>query len=231
MTKAAKFLALMPVVALAAACNGVTPTASPGVPTDLSADRNGAVEATGMRATCENIVGIQLDVLQDSKTHVWVEATYQYKLPITSSACPAPAWSADVRGLQVDKANPFRAGFARSLGGIAVVTAVAPNGVSSAVKVPIGGRVATDSCKYVIGVTLTIQPAVDDGRIAFRAQYQYPITTGGLGCSIAPVWEASRRGLTIDSKDGFRASIPVSTQTKTAVTATAPSGAKGDIIF
>ena len=235
-------LALMPVVALAAACNGLAPTASTGVSTDLSADGNGAVVADGTRARgikCEGVAGIQLDVVE-SKTNVWVDARYVYKGNDTMPTCPAPTWSADVKGLMVDRENPFRAGFARSIGGIAVVTAVSPNGVSGEVKVtisPATGDVnapatAEANCKNVSGVNLTVQPSGDDSRTAFRAEYQYSVGTTLPGCSVRPAWDASRKGLTIDSRDGFKASIAtLSVGGKTVVTATAPTGAKGELVF
>lgn len=235
-TKAAKMLALMPVVALAAACNGAAPTSSTSLSTDLSAtDDSAGVTATGLRAKCEGVAGIQLDIDDTGKTAVWVQATYQYKPTVPApTACPAPSWTADTKGLQVDRSNPFRAGFARSIGGAAVVTATAPNGVSQVTKVSIGGsaEAPTDaaSCKTVTGVVISKVSDPDADRVRLVAQYEYSTKATMPMCSVAPAWEASRKGLTLDSKDGFQVSIPVSGG-KTVVTATAPTGVKGDIGF
>jgi hypothetical protein len=47
----------------------------------------------------------------------------------------------------------------------------------------------------------------------------------------APVWKATRRGITVQTANPFRASIARATGVRTTVTATAPNGASGNVAF
>src|SRR5687768_17467758 len=94
-----KMLALMPVVALAAACNGVAPTSSTEVSTGVVATASGdEVMATAVRP-CSNITGVNLRT-QTGGQMIWVQARYNISGP-TTTQCAAPRWSADRGGLIV----------------------------------------------------------------------------------------------------------------------------------
>jgi hypothetical protein len=253
-------LALMPVVALAAACNGVAPTAPSG--TDLSngvsANQEGSAAATGLvNQACANVAGIDLQVVEISRTMVFVEASYKYN-PQRPNGCRAVEFTSNRPGLEVDKINPFRAGALRSLGGEATIKAAAPNGVSKAITVQLGGTSSTPSapsapstpgtpstpsapstpnspdlqigCKYIDEVAVSVvQPASDGGDVVMTAQYHFstPLTSG---CSTAPTWQATRKGLSVNPLDGFKASIPAAPEA-TTVLVTAPSGVQAKVRF
>jgi len=244
-------LALMPVVALAAACNGVAPTASTDLATDVAATTGGAVAAQGLRPInpCKYVEGIHLQVIEE-KTAVWVEAKYKYsQLPPTD--CAAPTFTSNVPGLQVDKANPYRAGLLRAAGTTAKITATAPNGVSEGIQVDLTLPGNTDpvtttptltpttsdspadaACKVVAGVTVTAHRfGGTGGDVVLLATYTYLATPVSRPCTAAPVWAATRRGLTVDSTNAFRARIPVSDFVKTTVSAAAPNGVLGEVTF
>jgi hypothetical protein len=232
-------LALMPVVALAAACNGVAPTASTDLSSGVSATDEGAVTAQSNRdKSCWLVDYIHLQVVDATKTAVWVEATYKYRQPPTTK-CEAPTFTSNVRGLQVDKVNPFRAGLSRSAATTAKITATAPNGVTHGIQVDLGGPGTSDRptvdnpCKAIDGVTISVDvPPGINGDVILAAKYQYVFSTPQpSGCPIAPTWEATRRGLTVNPKDGFRASIPVDRTGPTIVYVTAPNGVLNKVQF
>lgn len=85
-------------------------------------------------------------------------------------------------------------------------------------------------CKQIAEVLLRIQPMVLSNEVALQARYRYhgPVTQT---CSIAPTWAASRPGLKVHPIDPFRASIDRRTDVRTTVTATAPNGVFGKVIF
>jgi hypothetical protein len=238
-------LALLPVVALGAACNGVAPTSSTGVSTDVSAAEGNGVAATGLRnQACRAVAGIDLHLSHSLDATVWVEASYTYLTP-QLAACPAPEFTSNRPGLQTDKANPFRAGHQRALGGEAIVKAMAPNGVTQSIVIKLGpgtsdtdpaeqptvtnpapakpGRAAENGCKYVDVVAVSVQkPTFEGGDYTLTAKYSYSQPTLTT-CTVAPTWEATRKGLTVNPRDGFKASLTVSDQ-PTTVVVTAPSG-------
>jgi len=232
----AKMLALMPVVALAAACNGVAPTSSTDVSTGVSATDSGEVTATAVRP-CSNITGVNLRTAASGRM-VWVEAKYNISGP-TMTQCAAPKWSADRRGLRVDQANPFRAGFPVSMDGVANVTATAPNRVSNTIRVNLGrgadfaapSETNNQACRVIDAVKVEQLPSLppEAGKLTLRATYSYsqPVLSG---CTRAPSWTATRKGLVV-ANDGFHASIARVSGTRTTVTATAPNRVQGSLTF
>ena len=252
MMKAGKMLALMPIVALAAACNGVAPTSSTDLTGDLTT-QDGAVTAQGLRPTsnpCKYVESIHLQVIEE-KTAVLVEATYKYSQP-SLTTCSAPTFTSNVRGLHVDATNPFRARLLRTAATEAKVTATAPNGVSESIQVVLQGPADTDpptsgptttpndgvsrptaenACKVIDGVNITVQPPDTNGGGDYILIASYSYSTPTLTpCAVAPAWSASRRGLTVNPRDGFRASIGASS-VETTVYATAPTGVQGKTTF
>jgi hypothetical protein len=259
MKKVAKMLALMPVVALAAACNGVAPTSSTGLSTDLSGTDNGGVSATGLtNRACALVHGIDLQVVGDNDANVTILATYKYSQP-TSVDCQAPVWTSTTSVLAVDKANPFRVAVVRTAGDRAVVRATAPNGATNTISVivrpttsdpthdavdpvdpmpaprpnvpttPNRPTPALNACRLIDGVTLSAVRQVG-GTVALSAAYTYSQAVP-LDCATAPQWSATRKGLTVNPRDGFKASIPADSDAETVVVATAPNGVQNKVSF
>jgi len=259
MTSLGKVLALMPVVALAAACNGAAPTASTDLSSDLSFTQDGAASAQALRPgptnPCKLVEGIHLQVVESTKTAVWIEAKYKYSQPPVSD-CAAPTFTANVRGLQTDAANPYRAGLLRVSATTAKLTATAPNGISASIQVdlsvpsdtnptdpPVSEPTLTpttrqpstvdavaNACKAIAGVTVTARAlSSDGGDVSLVATYTY-LSPTFASCTVAPAWGSSRRGLAV-TKDGFRATIPAVSDVKTTVSATAPNGVQGQVTF
>jgi hypothetical protein len=229
--KMAKILALIPVVSLAAACNGLAPTVpSELLPSNDSGDASAMSLSTG---NCEAVTGIDLHVVDSSRTYLWVEATYQY---INSGlvGCPAPTWSSDRDGLVVDERRPFRAGFQRSTGGRAVLTATALNGVHNSIRLDLGDSpldFRNDPCLNIVSVDLQVLPSASDkGVVSIQAKYVFLGETAG-DCRAPPSFKASRPGLRIDPRDPFRAEIASAPRIKTTVGATAPNGVGHNITF
>ena len=233
--KFAKMLALMPVVALAAACNGVAPTSSTDVSTGVSAADSGDVTTMAVRP-CSNITGVNLRTESDGRM-VWVQAKYNISGP-TTTQCAAPEWSADRAGLTVDRSNPFRAGYPASTDGIAKVTATAPNRISNTITLNLGrgadfmapSEQANQACRLIDAVSVHQVPSVSPRqRVTFEATYSYsqPVTSE---CTKAPSWTASRKGLVV-ANDGFHASIARVATARTTVTAIAPNRVQGSLTF
>ena len=101
-------------------------------------------------------------------------------------------------------------------------------GDATAMAVPPGD--SGQGCKQITEVLLRILPVGMSNEVAFQAKYRYE-GPASLGCSIAPVWTASRRGLRVHPTDPFRAAIDRKTNVRTTVTATAPNGVFAKIIF
>ena len=232
MTTMSKFLALIPVVAFAAGCHGAAPSGpGPLASNDATEAVSGGV--TTMGRACLGLKAVDLTVVDSDDSILWVKATYVYLSGPTWSSCAPPEWTANRDDLIVDKANRFRAGFFRFAGGSATVTATAPNGVHNRIEVNLGPATtvtAPSSCDAVSGVSVTLDPSGDDTDVRMIATYAYlsPVATP---CGVAPAWYASRRGLRVNPKDPFRASIPPLSFNKTTVTATAPNGAVGGTTF
>jgi len=256
MTKVAKMLALMPVVALAAACNGVTPTGSTGLSADFSGADNGSASATGLiNRACAAVESIHLEAVAVNDAGLTIQATYKYNQP-TQSGCPAPAWTSKTSQLAVDKANPFRVAVVRTVGDKAVVQATSLNGVTNSISVGVGGGTTdgavdpidpvptpapkptspnrpvptptVDACALINGVQLSVFRQAG-GTVGLTAAYTYsrPVTSD---CSKAPQWSATRKGLAVNDRDAFKASIPAS-DTETVVIATAPNGVQNKVSF
>jgi len=228
MTKTSLFLALIPIMALAAACSGPAPTA----PTDLDGSAlvgsSGSGTVTAMASPCAAITGIKLKVDDSSRTFLWVEATYQY---ISSGfvVCPAPAWSSDRQEMIVDRANPFRAGFSRSVTGRAILKAAALNGVTNSIRVELGG---SGNCHNIVAVNLkVVENPLDDAFVWVQAAYVFLGDTPD-NCADPPTFAASRKGLRIHPSDLFRAGIATAAPgIKTSVSAAAPNGVAAKIRF
>jgi hypothetical protein len=232
MTTMSKFLALIPVVAFAAGCNGTVPAGPSQVSNnDAIQKTSGDASATSL-VKCTGLAAIELTVgPASSGSMLWVDATYHFSNPLPG-LCAAPTWTSDRKELVVDKANHFRAGFNRTAGGTAILLATGPNGVQSRIQVDLNAtrtvRGLPDACAVVATVSVKAIPATSLTNL-LEASYTYngPISTP---CLTAPVWTADRRGLTVNPKNPFRASIDVS-DTATTVTATAPNGIAGSTKF
>src|SRR4029453_17186452 len=89
---------------------------------------------------------------------------------------------------------------------------------------------AENACKAIDGVNITVQPPISDtGVYTLIASYSYNTPTL-TPCTTAPAWSATRRGLTVNPRDGFRASISAS-DVETTVYATSPTGVQGKTTF
>lgn len=236
MTKMNRFLALLPVAAFAAACSGV-----PSGPSQVSNEPFEEVsgEATATAALpCPTLNRISLNVVPSVDAYVWVEATYHYSGPVMQP-CPAPRWTSNRNQMVVNRENPMRAGFRRSAGGKATLTATAPNRVTKTIEVTIGPpptRLASSiipyplpqACRDIAGVNVKIVPSPENDRhVWLVADYIYKRPMTGI-CTVAPVWKASRKGL---HAAAFQASIGRRTTVRTTVTATAPNGKFDSITF
>lgn len=237
MTTMSKFLALIPVVAFAAGCNGMAPAGPSQVSNnDATLSTSGDASAMGSSVKCSGLVDIELTVDNSSDSMLWVNAAYHFSSPV-SSLCAAPAWTSDRQEMIVDKANHFRAGFMRFAGGTAILLATGPNGVESKIQLDLNGpsnsiRPGT-VCNDVARVVVTVVPkpvwSGIDARIVLQASYGYggPSSTP---CGTAPTWLATRRGLRVSEKNPFQASIDPS-DAPTTVTAEAPNGIGGAVTF
>jgi len=86
------------------------------------------------------------------------------------------------------------------------------------------------SCADITAVEVKVVPAVSLRVVALRATYVYA-TPGAEACTTAPAWQASRAGLNIDPSNPFRASLARQSDVKTTVTAAAPNGIEGSLVF
>jgi hypothetical protein len=235
--KTSKFLALIPVITFAAACNSVVPSGPSTVASNDASEMASGGASTMSRATCTGITGVSLRIDGTNDAMLWVEAIYQYggpvSTPVPQPRCGAPTWRSDHAGLTIDKLNPFRAGFSRKETGKATLQARAPNGVHNAIDIelsPTNRKDPPSGCTDITGVTLKLIPNNDDTRVAIEAAYEYsgPLTTP---CPKAPEWFADRRGLVVNEKNPFQAWIGMRSDLETTVTATGPTGVVGSIIF
>lgn len=230
MTKMNRFLALMPVVAFAAACSGIAPTAPSQVTSNEPYESSSAVSA--MSLPCAGLDRIDLTVADTVGSILWVQATYVSRP--AAQPCPAPTWTSDRRDLVIDRLNPMRAGFPRLAGGRATLTARALNGVSESIRLDLGPTVTgldgNLDCREVSAVIVKVLPGSSQGSdVSILASYVYnrPVT---VGCTIAPEWSASRRGLKVDRANPFKASIAGS-NLPTQVTAISANGIVGSVTF
>ena len=230
----AKMLALMPVVALAAACgNSASPGAATSLPSSALATDSGDASTSSLVPVC-TVTSVALRTEDEtSRSMIWVQAQYRPN-QATVVKCAAPVWTADRKGLVVDSANPFRAGYARTLNGIVNVTATAPNGVQSSIRVDLGGTTdfaaptGNEACRRIEDVNLRTVNSIGT-RVRVQAVYSYPRPTTA-GCTVAPRWESSGSGLTVE-RDGFYASIERQALGRTTITATAPNGVARSLTF
>jgi hypothetical protein len=229
----AKMLALMPVVALAAACggSGVSPVSSTDMPPAVSDSDGGHATSAALPCTVSDV---SLKIDDGSLAMIWVHATYLPPQPAMTT-CRAPRWSADRQGLVVDPSNPYRAGFPRTEKGVVNVTAAAPTGVQRSIRIDLGPMSrfmdpgSTASCRAITGVDLSIQPSTSLLKVRFETAYAYstPTTTP---CRVAPTWTASRSGLVV-ANDGFHAAIGRQDGVRTIITVLAPNGVSNSLTF
>jgi hypothetical protein len=228
-----KMLALMPVVALAVACgNSATPGGSTSLPSGNLATESGDASTMSIAPACiVTSVSLRTDD-QTSRSMIWIQALYVPSQP-TLEKCPAPSWTADRKGLVVDSANPFRAGYPRNLTGVVNVTATAPNGARNSIRVDLGGGTdfaappSNEACRRIEDISLRVVP-VTGLQVRVQAQYAYTRPTTANVCTVTPKWTASRTGLTAD---GFFANIDRQPLGRTMVTATAPNGVSRSLTF
>lgn len=224
-----KLLALIPLAALAAACNGVSPVA-PDYP--VAADEGFATapnaSATSKDAAvdnCRSITGVNLEVLRSTKAEVVIKATY-LKFGGIVTRCAAPIWNSDPRGaLITNQLSAFRMGV-KPMRPV-TVTAMAPNGVTGSLTLQ--GRdadlQASAVCQNVMGVKLALVPATNTPKPQIRATY---LTLGpSMDVCPAPVWASDPRGALTGTKDPFV--VGVSSTRPLTVTATAPNGKRGSL--
>ena len=226
-TKINRFLALIPAVAFMAACSGVAPTGPSQITSNDSYDAVSG-EASAMTSSCVNLGRISLNVVEPAGTILWVKATYHFTGP--SLGCPAPRWTSNRGEMIVDKTNPMRAGFPREAGGKATLTATAPNRVTQSIAVDLGTTRAADSCKDISGVAVKVVRQTMSNDVFVEAVYLHVGPVIGV-CTLSPAWTASRRGITVDPTNSFRAYIARRTDIRTTVTATAPNGRSGQVTF
>jgi hypothetical protein len=89
---------------------------------------------------------------------------------------------------------------------------------------------APDSCKDISGVSVKVVHHTMSNHVYVAATYLHLGPVIG-SCTLSPAWTASRRGLTVDPTNSFRAYIARRTDIRTTVTATAPNGRSGKVTF
>jgi DNA mismatch repair protein MutH len=226
MTKFTKLLALMPLVALGAACNGLSP-AAPDIP--LAGDEGSAFElnAEAQAKTtdqCRDITAVNLKRVPSSGGEPIIEATY-VRLSPSYAKCEAPVWSSNPRGVLTAQKNPFRVGV--SSNDAVTVTATAPNGVKGQISIVGGGAnlgASAAQCRDITAVNLKRVPS-SGGEPIIEATY-VRLSPSYAKCE-APVWSSNPRGVLTAQKNPFR--VGVSSNDAVTVTATAPNGVKGQI--
>ena len=129
-----RFLAVVPVVALAWACGDAGPT-DPGQGTSSAPSTAVSGDASAMgQEGCTDITAVEVRIVPAvSLRDVTLQAKYRYAMPMTD-ACPiAPTWQASRAGLNVSASDPFRSSIVGRSDLKTTVTATAPNGVSGSV--------------------------------------------------------------------------------------------------
>jgi hypothetical protein len=131
-----KLLALIPVVALAAACNGVAPTSPSNLATFEQASVAAQANATGITPQSCNVTRIVVSVIPNTSDRiVLLRASY---LPASTlpMVCAAPSWTASQTNVLVPSPSndSFTVGVDVSKTKLKVlVKATAPNGVQGAI--------------------------------------------------------------------------------------------------
>jgi hypothetical protein len=229
-----KFLALMPLVVLGAACNGNSPVGPSPIADDTMSTAMPNALATSKSvgpapSACNNISAVNLvRVPSTSFAGILVEATY-VNLGGGSVRCAAPVWTSSPRGVLTpvltNQQNVFRNRVNSNLN--VTVTATAPNGVSASLLIQ--GSAAALSigpslCPGVTGVKLARMSMTSTSDVVIQATYL------GLGSSTcgAPAFTSNPRGVLAVQPDLFRVGVrnqsgPVN------VTATAPNGMTASI--
>jgi hypothetical protein len=126
---------LVPLLAFAAACNGVTPTGSSAI-TSIDANEAGgnASALSGGNDACRLITDVKLRILPDDGTgYVVLQAQYRYQSPEAGECSIVPVWTASRRGLGVNPCTPFMASIERKTEVRTIVTTTGPNGRSAKV--------------------------------------------------------------------------------------------------
>jgi hypothetical protein len=224
-----KFLALMPLVVLGAACSGSSPVA----PSNPLATDEGSTSAPNMSATskdlvpseCRDITGVNLEIMPSTSQAIVIQASY-VRLGGTTR-CAAPIWTSNPRGALTPQLSAFRTGVS-SMRPV-TVTAMAPNGVKGSLT--LGGKSAdlntsTTLCQGVTGVQLTVVPSTTNASVVVEATYL------GFGPSLnncpAPAWTSNPRGVLTPQLNAFRVGVN-SPKRGAIVTATTRNGMRGQI--
>jgi hypothetical protein len=219
-----KFLVLIPLVALGAACNGN----SPGAPDNPMALGEGSSLDPSAKSDfappCNNIAGVELKLVQSPGKDQIVHATY-VSLSGSTARCSAPVWVSAPRGLLTADPNPFRVRVKPTTGDV-TVTATAPNGVAGRLFIPGPANVKADAvCQNVRGVKLTVLPSTNVPNTLVRATY---VTLGpSMDVCPAPIWDSSPRGNLVTTKDPWV--VGVKTVRPLTISATAPNGVRGSM--
>jgi hypothetical protein len=233
MSTTTKFLALMPLVVLGAACNGNSPVGPSPMAADTMAAAMPNASATeksiDLVSPCKTISAVNL-VRVPSSAGTLLEATY-VKLGGGNTRCAAPVWTANIRGVLTpvltNQQNVFRARVTSTL--TVMVTATAPNGVSASIeiKAPVTAlAIGPSICPGVTGVKLSRV------QLTPTADYVIQATYLGLGPSTcaAPAFTSNPRGVLTVQSDLFRIGVGPHTHSVT-VTATAPNGLHGQMLL
>jgi hypothetical protein len=226
MSTMTKFLALMPLAVLGAACGGSSPV---GPSNPLASDEGFATAPNASAKSteadnCRSITGVNLAVLPSTHNAIVVEATYEnFGSPIR---CKAPVWTSNPRGVLTPQLGGFRVGVSSNRE--VVVTATAPNGVIG--RITLQGRTtdinaSTTVCKGVTGVELKLVASTT--RQAILVEATYLRLGSSFGNCAAPAWTSDPRGALTPQKNAFR--VGVSSNLEVVVTATAPNGMIGRI--
>lgn len=230
MTTMTKFLALMPLVVLGAACGGSSPVApSNPVATDeglaSAPNASASTKSADLVDPCRRISAVNLEVVPSTTNGTVVEATY-VRFSGSSARCAAPIWSSDPRGALTSQSNRFRV--AVSAGRPVTVTAMAPNGVKGSLT--LGGKLAdlnasATVCQGVTGVSVTLVPATTFGGVVVEAKY---LGFGPMSSCPAPVWSSVPRGALTPQLNVFRVGVNSPNHDVTVI-ATTRSGIRGQI--
>jgi hypothetical protein len=225
-----KLLTLTPLLALAAACNGLAPTS----PSDLAASDVAAVVATAdtskgvTPSVCKSVADVRLAIVPSPKGILNIRATY-VGIGSATSRCPGPSWVSDFQGILVPYKDPFLVGVGAFDTDSVTVTATAPNGVTGSITIKRPPQVtnsAVPACKSIASVGLTIVPGADN---ITHVKATYVSLGGSQGRCPAPAWTSNPRGVLAYDKDLFKVGVRPSAAFSVTVTATAPNGVSGQI--
>jgi hypothetical protein len=232
MSTTTKFLALMPLVVLGAACNGNSPVGPSAIADDtMSASMPNAAAKSIDLGSCKTITAVNLArVPSNQSAGVLLEASY-VNLGSGGIRCAAPVWTSTIRGVltrvPTSQQDISRVRVTSKL--TVIVTATAPNGVSASIEIK------------APATTLSIGPSICPGLAAVKvsrmrltptSDYVIQATYLGLTATTcaAPAFTSNPRGLLTAQPDLFRIGVGPHSHSVT-VTATAPNGMSGQILL